>query len=235
MGVHAEAMLFNSDIEPLPKTVMLYFMRLREIDVPEVMSSIIAETDGKPWKYYRDMTRQLWDEARHAMMGEIGFASLQIDWTQVPVNFTWSVELNGKLTPKERHADLYAIEQGLMGKQNGKQAEWQIALATSSRLAALIQDYDWADEILHARIGREWLAPEIGSPSEALAYGDKLRSRMLVDWAKWRDEGLTDHRNWWPEVYKAACKHWGVEPDPELLAYHVTYEDMREDLKSING
>ena len=26
------------------------------------------------------MTRQLWDEARHAMMGEVGFASLGIDW-----------------------------------------------------------------------------------------------------------------------------------------------------------
>lgn len=235
MGVHAEAMLFNPNIEPLPKTVMLYFMRLREIDVPEVMSSIIAETDGKPWKYYRDMTRQLWDEARHAMMGEIGFASLQIDWTQIPVNFTWSVELNTKFTPRERHADLYAIEQGLMGKKNGKQSEWQIALKTSSRLAALIQDYDWADEILHARIGREWFVPEIGSPSEALAYGDKLRSLMLIDWAKWRDKGLTEHRNWWPEIYKAACKHWGVEPNPDLLAYQVTYEDMREDLKSITG
>jgi len=26
-----------------------------------------------------DMTRQLWDEARHAMMGEVGFANLGID------------------------------------------------------------------------------------------------------------------------------------------------------------
>ena len=100
MGVHAEMMLLNPDVEPLPKTVMLYFMRLRELDVPEVMSSIIAETDGKPWKYYRDMTRQLWDEARHTMMGEIGFVSLQIDWTQIPVNFTWSLSLTQNLLPK---------------------------------------------------------------------------------------------------------------------------------------
>lgn len=235
MGVHPEAMLFNPDVEPLPKTVMLYFMRLREIDVPEVVSSIIAETIGKPWDYYRDMTRQLWDEARHAMMGEIGFASLQIDWTQIPINFTWSVQLNTNFTPLERHASLYAIEQGLMGKTNGKRSEWQVALATSNRLTALIQDYDWADEVLHARIGRKWFVPEIGSPAEALAYGDRLRSRMLFDWAKWRDEGLTEHRNWWPEVYRAACRHWRVDPNPDLLAFHVTYENMREDLKSING
>lgn len=235
MGVHAEMMLLNPDVEPLPKTVMLYFMRLRELDVPEVMSSIIAETDGKPWKYYRDMTRQLWDEARHTMMGEIGFVSLQIDWTQIPVNFTWSLELNAKFTPKERHAVLYATEQGLMRKKDGKQYEWEVALATSNRLTALIQDYDWADEVLHARIGREWFVPELGSQSEALAYGDKLRSRGFVDWAKWRDEGLTQHRNWWPEVYREACKYWGLEPDPKLLAYHATYESVREDLKSIQG
>jgi hypothetical protein len=33
MGVNAEAMLFNPDVQPLPKTLMLYFKRMREIDV----------------------------------------------------------------------------------------------------------------------------------------------------------------------------------------------------------
>ena len=59
---------------------MMFYKRLREIDVPEMMASIITETTGKPWGYYRDMTRQLWDEARHAMMGEVGFVDLGIDW-----------------------------------------------------------------------------------------------------------------------------------------------------------
>ena len=54
---------------------MMLFKRLREIDVPEMMAGIITETQGKPWGYYRDMTRQLWDEARHAMMGEVGFVA----------------------------------------------------------------------------------------------------------------------------------------------------------------
>ena len=35
---------------------MMLFKRLREIDVPEMMASIIIETKGKPWGYYRDMT-----------------------------------------------------------------------------------------------------------------------------------------------------------------------------------
>lgn len=235
MGVNAESLLFNPDVEPLPKSIMLYFKRMREIDVPEVMSSILAESDGKPWGYYRAMTRQLWDEARHAMMGEIGFVSMEIDWTEIPFNFTWSLGLNTQLTALQRHAVVYAIEQGLMPKKNGKQYEWEVAVATANPLTARIQDYDWADEVLHAQIGREWLVPDLGSQKDALAYGDQSWSRILVDWAKWREDGLTQHRNWWPEIYREACKYWGVSPDPELLAYRTTYENTRADLKQVAG
>jgi hypothetical protein len=235
MGVNAEAMLFDPAVEPLPKSIMLYFKRMREIDVPEMMSSILVETSGKPWEYYRDMTRQLWDEARHAMMGEIGFVSMGIDWTTIPLSITWSLGLNTELTAKERHGVLYTIEQGLMPKKNGKESEWEIALATANPLTALIQDYDWADEVLHARIGREWLVPELGSQVEALAFGDRSWSRILADWGKWREEGVTQHRNWWPDIYRQACRYWGIEPDPPLLAYNVTYENTRADLKQVAG
>lgn len=233
MGVNAEAMLFDPEIEPLPKTIMLYFKRMREIDVPEMMSSILTEVTGKPWAYYRDMTRQLWDEARHAMMGEVGFVSMGIDWTTIPFNFTWSLGLNTMLTAKERHAVLFTIEQGLMPKKTGKEYEWEVGIATANPLTAMIQDYDWADEVLHARIGRDWIVPEIGSQVEAMAYGDHAWSKTLVDWKKWKDDGLTEHSNWWPDVYRAACRHWGIEPDPKLLAYDTTYESTRADLKEV--
>jgi len=233
MGVNAEAMLFDPDVPPLPKTLMLYFKRMREIDVPEMMSSILAETKGKPWNYYRDMSRQMWDEARHAMMGELGFASMGLDWKQIPFNFTWSMNLNTKLTPLERHAVLFTIEQGLMPKKNGKEHEWEIAVASARPLSALVQDYDWADEILHARIGRQWLTEEIGSQAEVLAFGDKVWSKALTDWSAWREQGLTEHANWWPEIYEQACEKWGVAPDPEILAYHKTYESTRPDLKPV--
>lgn len=235
MGVNAEAFLFDASVPPLPKSIMLYFKRMREIDVPEVMSSILSETPGKPWEYYRAMTRQLWDEARHAMMGETGFVSMGIDWTKIPLNFTWSLGLNTKLSPLERHAVLYTIEQGLMPKETGKEYEWEVAVATANRLTALIQDYDWADEILHARIGREWLAKELGGQKAALEYGDLSWSRILMDWTKWRDQGLTQHANWWPEIYRQACKYWDVEPDAKLLAYNTTYEASRADLKQVSA
>jgi len=233
MGVNAEAFLYDETIPAPPKVLMMFYKRLREIDVPEMMSSILAETAGKPWGYYRDMTRQLWDEARHAMMGEVGFASLGLDWPSlVMVNSTWSRQLNTELTPKERHAVLYYIEQGLMPK-TGKRHEWEVSKAAECPLAITFQDFDWADEVLHARIGRDWYVADMGSAAEAVAYGDRCWARVLSGWAGWKESGRTQHRNWWPDLYRAWCDKTGQNPDPNLLAFDTSYENTRADLKKI--
>jgi hypothetical protein len=235
MGVNAEVFLYDEQFPPAPKTLMMFYKRLREIDVPEMMASIIAETPGKPWDYYRDMTRQLWDEARHAMMGEVGFAQLGVDWpTQVMINFTWSLALNTQLKPIERHAVLYFIEQGLMPR-TGKRFEWETALASHNPLSALFQDYDWADEVLHAKIGRDWYLKEFKDAKAAVQYGDDCWSKVLMNWESWRTEGKTQHRNWWPGVYTTACKAWKIAPDPKVLAYDTSYETVRADLKNLVG
>ena len=235
MGVNAEVFLYDKNFAPEPKTLMMFYKRLREIDVPEMMASILSQTTDKPWGYYRDMTRQLWDEARHAMMGEVGFVNLGIDWPKkVMINYTWSLALNTQLKPIERHAVLYFIEQGLMPK-TGKRFEWEVGLASHNPLSALFQDYDWADEVLHARIGRDWYLKDFKNPQEAVRYGDECWSRVLMNWESWRQQGLTQHRNWWPEVYRDACKHWGIEPDPSVLSYATTYQTVRADLKNLTG
>ena len=233
MGVNAEVFLYDETQPPELKVLMMFYKRLREIDVPEMMSSIITETKGKPWKYYRDMTRQLWDEARHAMMGETGFVSMGLDWPRlVMVNSTWSRALNTQLTAKERHAVLYYIEQGLMPK-TGKRFEWEVSRSAHSPLATTFQDFDWADEVLHAQIGRDWYVSDMASASEAVHYGDECWSKVLVGWKNWKDEGLTEHRNWWPDLYRAYCQRKGIEPDPKILAYDTTYEGKRADLKQV--
>jgi len=235
MGVHAEAFLYDESFPPAPKTLMMYYKRLREIDVPEMMASIIAETPGKPWGYTVDMTRQLWDEARHAMMGEVGFVRAGLDWRElVRVNFTWSLALNTQLTPIERHAVLYFIEQGLMPK-TGKRFEWEVGLASGDAFSALIQDYDWADEVLHARIGRDWYVKAMGDPRQATAYGDACWSKVLIDWQSYRAQGLTRHENWWPALYREWCRRLGHEPDPRIAAYATSYETARADLRELSA
>lgn len=233
MAVNAEAFLYEPRFPPAPKLLMLAYKRLREIDVPEMMAAIIVETPGKPWAYSLDMTRQLWDEARHAMMGEVLFAALEVDWpTAVPINFTWSLGLNTQLTPLERHAVLYFIEQGLMPK-HGKRYEWEIAQQTDLPLAATFQDYDWADEVLHARIGKQWYVADMPSQTEALRHGDRCWSKVLMGWESWREAGLTAHDNWWPDLYRAACARRGWPIEPAVEAFDTSYAEQRADLKSV--
>lgn len=52
MGVNAEAFIYDASYPAEPKVPMIFYKRLREIDVPEMMASIITETKGKPWGYY---------------------------------------------------------------------------------------------------------------------------------------------------------------------------------------
>ena len=235
MGVHAEVFLYDTSMPAAPKTLMMFYKRLHEIDVPEMMASIIAETPGKPWDYTVEMTRQLWDEARHAIMGEVAFVRAGIDWPRfVRVNFTWSLALNTQLTPLERHAVLYFIEQGLMPK-TGKRFEWETGLASGDPFSAMIQDYDWADEVLHARIGRNWFVNAIGDAKKAIDYGDACWSRVLIDWKNNRAKGLTAHENWWPALYREWCRVQNREPEPRVLAYATTYETARADLQEVGA
>jgi hypothetical protein len=180
------------------------------------------------------MTRQLWDEARHAMMGEAGFLRAGIDWGKyVKINFTWSLALNTQLQPLERHAVLYYIEQGLMPK-TGKRFEWETAQAAGDAFSAMVQDYDWADEVLHARIGRDWYVKQIGDPKRAVEYGNECWTRVLIDWGSYKTKGLTGHENWWPALYQEWCNLHGRKPNEKVLDYHATYETARADLQELS-
>jgi hypothetical protein len=68
-----------------------------------------------------------------------------------------------------------------------------------------------------------------------MAHGDAACTKVPLDWKKWKEDGLTEHRNRWPEVYRAACRHWKIEPDPQIPAYNISYENSRADLKEISG
>ncbi len=228
-GVNAEAFLYSEQYPAKAKALMMLYKRIREIDVPEMMASILAQTPGKPWGYYRDMSRQLWDEARHAMMGEVGFVSLGVDWTKARITWNWSYRLNTECTPAERHAVLFFIEQGLMPK-TGKRYEYEVAGESGIPLMKTIQDFDWADEVLHSQIGRQWLVPELGGLQNALKYGDECWSKILSNWTTVRDQGLTQHENWWPAIYSQACASAGEEADPLVLSFNETYEAKRADI-----
>jgi hypothetical protein len=144
-------------IPPVERNLALLCKRLLEMDVPEMMASFLSEEKDQPWEFYRDYSRQLWDEARHSMMGEAAFHTRGVDWTRIPLNVGFALRLNLHATPEERRLLLHGIEQSLMPGDTGKKSEFETAVAAGDPLSAHYHDYDWADEVLHAQIGRRWV------------------------------------------------------------------------------
>ena len=60
------------------RNLALLCKRTLEMDVPEMMSSYLYERNDQPWEFYLDYSRQLWDEARHSMLGTVAFEARAI-------------------------------------------------------------------------------------------------------------------------------------------------------------
>jgi hypothetical protein len=184
------------------------------MDVPEVMASFMFERKNQPWQFFLDYSRQLWDEARHAMMGTVAFESRGVDWTEIPLNVGFSLRLNRHATAQERQILLYAIEQSLMPGETGKRFEYETAVAAGDQLSAHFHDYDWADEVLHAQIGRSALKREGITRDEAIRTGQEIHERTwkTLEQYKSREPQI----NWWPEFVKKVLGKESAVADREL-------------------
>jgi hypothetical protein len=182
------------------RNLALLCKRLLEMDVPEMMASFLVEDVDMPWQHHLAYRRQLWDEARHSMMGEAAFEAAGIDWTTIPLNIGFSLRLNRHATARERALLLYAIEQSLMPGDSGKRHEYDIALAAGDALSALFHDYDWADEVVHAQTGRRWLKTAGLLGPDTLERGRAIHERTWQELDRYR-EGDTAPE-WWREFVR---------------------------------
>lgn len=193
--------VYNAEGVPADeRNLALLCKRTLEMDVPEMMSSFLFERKDQPWEFYLDYSRQLWDEARHAMMGTVAFVDRDVDWTGIPLNVGFSLRLNLYATPQERQILLYAIEQSLMPAETGKRFEYETAVAANDQLSAHFHDYDWADEVLHAQIGRRALKREGISREEAIAKGADIHERTWAALETYR--AREPQVDWWQGFVK---------------------------------
>ena len=189
------------------RTLALMCRRIVEMDVPEYMTRIIAhagagsEGGSLPWAYFVEMTRQLWDEVRHAMLGTVYFESRGVDWKRlIAIHPGMAIRL-GALSPADAHTVLYAIEQNLMPATTGKRLEYEISCNANDPLAAQIQDFDWADEVLHVHIGRQWLLPKLSlRGDDAVKRGWELRAATADVLDAWAERAPQE--NWWPALVR---------------------------------
>ena len=205
----------NEQVPLDERTIALMCRRIVEMDVPEYMTRIIAEAQGEPWEYYVAMTRQLWDEVRHSMLGSIYFENRGVDWKRtIAIHPGMAIRL-GRLPIQDAHLVLYAIEQNLMPSNTGKRLEYDISRNAKDALAARIQDYDWADEVLHVHTGREWLLPRLGmKPTEAVTKGWEIRATTVDVLKEYENRG--QQRNWWPDFVREVLRRESAMPDLEV-------------------
>ena len=176
---------------------MLY-VRLTEMHAVELVALTLYEWPDATFDVHRDLARHLWDEARHSMFGEAWFESHGVDWRTVPHDLSFASYPATELTPHERYALLYAAEHTAM-RSDGKRAQAEAAAASGDALAALYQDFDWADEVLHVHLGRRVLLQHVYDSTKEL---DEAADRIweVFDRIPEADRSLP-RSDWWDEFY----------------------------------
>ena len=202
------------DVPADERNLALLCKRTLEMDVPEMMASFIIERSDQPWEFYVDYSRQLWDEARHAMMGTVAFEARGIDWSRIPLNVSFALRLNLHATPLERQTMLYGIEQSLMPADTGKRFEKETAESSGDTLSAHFHDYDWADEVLHAQIGRRWVRREGIEPADAIERTKAIHERTWAELDRYRGRDRQD--SWWTDFVRDVLGHDSAVRESEL-------------------
>ena len=157
-----------------PRLAQMICTRLGELTIAEALSFVLCETAGQPWQFYVDVSRHMWDEMRHSLFGEAAIEELLGDRAALPLR-EWETEYLYKLEPLPLYAMLCDVESGLMKYPPGKRFEYEFCRDRARHpLMTTLQDFDWADEVLHVHIARRRLkAWYPGSQQElaALAAG----------------------------------------------------------------
>ena len=176
---------------------MLY-VRLTEMHAVELVALTLYEWPDASFDVHRDLARHLWDEARHSMFGEAWFETHGVDWQSVPHDLSFASYPATEYEPHERYALLYAAEHMAM-KKTGKRAQYEAAAASGDELAALYQDFDWADEVLHVHLARRVLLAHAYKDSKEL---DEASERIWEDFDQVPEaDRRLPRSDWWDEFY----------------------------------
>jgi hypothetical protein len=194
---------------PIDERVMrLFYVRSGEMELAEMLALALFEWPDAPFDVHRDLARHLWDECRHSMLGEAALESRGIDWRSLPQPISLAAYPGTALEPKQRYALIYGIEAPLMRREAdsdttagipaSKPAQYELAVESGDPLAALVQNFDWADEVLHVQLARRVLARAYASTVER----DRAADEAVAGWEAVLQEDIALERSdWWDAFY----------------------------------
>ncbi|MBW7461894.1 hypothetical protein K0U00_48370, partial [Paenibacillus sepulcri] len=131
---------------------MMMFTRFFEMSPAEAVACVHFQSEGKPWEFYLDTARHAWDEVRHSWFSEAALRVKGYDIYDKP-NWTGWLDMTLQLfEPDEAYTHLtIAIEKAAMKYPPGKREEWEFCRDIArDPLMTTFQDFDWADEVVHA-------------------------------------------------------------------------------------
>lgn len=173
-------------------------VRQEEMNVAELVASVIFLKQDQPWDFTLDLARQEWDEMRHGLFGQAALETDGVDWMEYP-QFTADYDLNATNLADAQHAWLYGIESLLMAR-TGKRAEYEFCRDVAKHpLMTQFQDFDWADEVKHVHVGREWTAESYdGDARKAEAAGEQAMDEFfrVTDQVTLETLGRLPNRDW---------------------------------------
>ena len=162
---------------------------LQEVQAADSCASMLFESPDMPWDFFFDLSRHMWDEARHAMFGETKLLELGTHAAAAGLS-TKAYAMRQTLSPLDRYAALSTQEaDAFPGKHQGLKD----AIAHNDALSARAWSYDIADETQHLRFGTKWIPVMIEKTGEPRSY-----EQVKQDACNWRVNVLA-------EFYKPAA------------------------------
>ena len=161
---------------------------LQEVQAADSCASLLFEAPDMPWDFFLDLSRHMWDEARHSMFGEAKLLELGTSAATAGLS-TKAYAMRQTLTPLDRYAALSTQEADAFP---GKHVGLKDAVAHNDALSAKAWSYDIADETQHLRYGSKWIPVMIEKTGEPRSY-----EQVKEDARTWRETVLA-------EVYKPA-------------------------------
>ncbi|MFZ5818199.1 MAG: DUF455 family protein, partial [Bacillota bacterium] len=160
--------------------IRLLHIALINLEIPaiEVCGRMIAEFPEAPWAMKMDLARQIWDEARHAVMCADRLVELGGQLGQFPYHHkVWEHSVAGA-TLAERFITTQRIHEG-NGLDQTLLARDALA-AIGDQATSQIMDYIMADEVLHVRSGIQWVERLLPDPADRAALLKKVEERLGV-------------------------------------------------------
>ncbi|MFC4302340.1 hypothetical protein [Cohnella boryungensis] len=176
---------------------MMMYNRFFEMTAAEAIAYVHFSQDNRPWAFYYDTARHIWDEVRHAWFGEAALRLNGVDVYAAPNWIGW-YDMTAKLfNTDEAYTHLtIAIEKAAMKYPPGKREEWEFCRdAVRHPLMTTFQDFDWADEVVHAGFGQRWIVEHMydGNVGEAIAAGERTMDMRAAFMARYENGSETKH------------------------------------------